>query len=194
MANTTARPTLLQKPGYLFSADLGSAMPSFTVVGSKFTDAWPIAWRNLGATVDGTTLAYSTKIEPTSVAEFFDPITYSTTERSGSFAFALADWTLTNMKLAFNGGALTVVSGTGATQLNKLSLPAPGQEVRKMIGWESEDATVRAIAYQCIQGGEIKLEFKKAPATAAIACVFNFEVDPTLQVPFDMWTAGVTRA
>ena len=136
---TTAVPNLLQDPGYLFWAPLASTEPTNTVTGSKFTDSWPVAWISLGATEAGSTFNYSSEIEAVRVAEFFDPIKYATTERSGSISFAMADWTLNNLKRALNGGAVTLVSGTGATALNKYEPPAPGAEVRAMIGWESLD-------------------------------------------------------
>jgi hypothetical protein len=44
-----------------------------------FTDTVPVAWLPLGATSDGSTFSYSTTVEAINVAEFFDPIKYSTT-------------------------------------------------------------------------------------------------------------------
>jgi hypothetical protein len=190
---TTAIPTLLQDPGYLLGAPIGSTLPTMTVVGSKFTDAWPGAWVSLGATEDGSDFTYETKVEAVYVAEFIDAILWNTTERTGSFAFSLTNFTLTNMSKAFNGGTLAIVSGTGTTQLNRLDPPDPGNEVRMMIGWESLDGTVRIIAYQCLQGGSMKATFKKRPAVAGIPCTFNFE-KPSATEPFSMWSAGTARA
>jgi hypothetical protein len=190
---TTAVPNLLQDPGYLFWAPLASTEPTNTVTASKFTDSWPVAWISLGATEAGSTFNYSSSVEAVRVAEFFDPIKYATTERSGSISFALADWTLNNLKRALNGGAVTLVSGTGATALSKYEPPAPGSEVRAMIGWESLDSTTRIVMRQCIQGGEISSEFVKAPDYAKIACTFNFEFPASAQ-PFTVYSAGSTRA
>lgn len=190
-----ATPNLLTDPGYLFIAPLASAVPTHTVEGGVFTDAWPAAWLPFGATEEGTDFAYSSEIEAIEVAEFFDPIKYATTSRGGSIAFALASWTLSNFRRALNGGvaALTPTSGTGATALYNVSPPAPGQETRAMIGWESLDNTVRLVAYQTIQGGEISVGFKKAPEKATIPCTFNFET-PASGKPFDIWGAGDSRA
>jgi hypothetical protein len=119
----TQIPNLLTDPGYLLSAPLGTAVPTMTVAGSKFTDLvpWAAAWvpcpGRLGGGVD--VLVLDTTVEPIRVAELFDPVKYATTDRAGSMAFSLASWTLTNWQLAMNGGTLAVVSGTGATQLNK---------------------------------------------------------------------------
>lgn len=190
---TTATPTILTDPGYLFWAPLATAAPTNTVLGGVFTDAWPAAFVNLGATEAGSTFNYSSTVEAIRVAEFFDPVRYATTERSGNFAFNLADYTLSNWKKALNGGALSVVSGTGDTQLATLTPPAPGGEVRCVIGWESLDATLRVMCFQTFQGGEISSAFAKAPALAVIPTQFNFEV-PAAGQPFQMWAAGVDRA
>jgi len=191
---STAVPTLLSDPGYLYIAPLLSTLPTNTVAGSVFTDAWPAAWLSLGATKEGSTFNYGSTVEPMSVAEFFDPIKYATTERAGNIAFALANVTLHNMKRAMNGGvgAITPTSGTGATTLGTFEPVAPGAEIRVMIGWESNDNTTRIVIRQTIQGGEVAMEFQKAPAFAGIPCTFNFEVPPAGAV-FSVYSAGVAR-
>ena len=189
-----ATPLILTDPGYLFIAPLASTLPTNTVAGSVFTDAWPAAWLPLGATEEGSTFAYSTTVEPIMVAEFFDPISYRTTERAGSLAFNLADFTLTNYRRALNGGvaALAATSGTGATSLGTLEPPDPGAEVRCMVGWESLDNTARLVCRQTIQGGEISSAFNRAPDKALIPCTFQLEV-PTSAKPWIMWSAGADR-
>ncbi len=194
MANSTATPTLLTSPGYLFWAPLASTLPTNTVTGSVFTDAWPAAWVNLGATSEGSTISYESKVEAVEVAEFFDPIQWVTTGREGGIAFALANWTLANLKRILNGGVMTVVSGTGATTLTKYEPPAPGSEARCMIGWESLDATLRFVAYQCFQGGKLDIANKKAPEKALLPAEFKFEIPASPTVPFSVWAAGTTRA
>jgi hypothetical protein len=189
---TVATPNILTDPGYLFWSPLGTAAPTNTVAGSKFTDTWAAAWIPLGATENGTQLAYSSTVEAVTVAEFFDPIKYATTARSGNVAFNLADYTLANWKRAMNGGAMALVSGTGATTLTSYSPPAPGAEVRCQIGWESLDGTLRLLAYQTLQGGEITSAFRKAPALALIPCQFNMEI-PSSGKPFELFAAGTAR-
>lgn len=193
MPATTATPNLLVDAGYLFWGPLGSPEPTNTVSGSKFTDTWPVQWLSLGASESGSDFSYDIKVEPMTVAEFYDVIQYRITERTGSMAFNMANWALTNLKYACNGGALTVVSGTGATQLNKFTPPAIGAEVRAMIGWESLDNTARLICYQTLSGGTIKTSFNKAPKYATLAAMFNFEI-PASGVPFAFYTAGTARA
>ena len=62
-----------------------------------------------------------------------------------------------------------------------------------MVGWESLDNTVRGIFYQCIQGGEMKMAFKKSPDVAGMAVMMNFEVPSAGGNPFKFYTAGTAR-
>lgn len=190
---STATPNLLQDPGYLFWAPLGSAVPTNTVAGSVFTDTWPVAWVNLGATEEGSEFATETSVEAVRVAELFDPVRYNTVDRTGRISFALADFTLANLKRAMNGGTLTVVSGTGATTLTKFTPPAAGAEVRSMIGWESLDATVRLICHQTLQGGSVAIANRRRPAKATIPTTFNLE-KPTATEAYELYAAGTARA
>lgn len=189
---STPRPQILTDPGYLFYAPFGTPLPVHTAVGGKFTDPWPAAFLSPGATDAGSTLTYSSSVEPITVAEFLDPINYVTTERSGNIAFALASWTLTNLKRAMNGGAITVLGGSGDTLVSEFSPPEPGEEVRSVIGWESLDSTVRIIGEQCFNASELSSAFQKAPQKALIACQFNFEI-PASGKPFRTIVAGEQR-
>lgn len=183
---------ILTDPGYLLYAPIGTSIPTHTVVGSKFTDAWPAGWVVFGPTEDGSEISYQMKLEAIYVAEVFDPIVWAPTERSGSIAMALANWTLTNLAQAFATANPTIVSGTGTTQLNKLSAPDPTAIVRKMIGWESLDNTLRAVMYQTINGAEIKMGNKRAPNLGTIPVEFNFE-KPSATAAIDFWSAGTAR-
>jgi len=197
MPGTTATPTILVDPGYLFWAPLATAIPGGgtggTVSGSVFTDSWAGPWVSLGATEDGSQFDYELSVEAISVAEFLDPIRYSTTGRTASFAFNMANYTLGNLSKAMNGGSLAVVSGSGATQLNRLRPPTPGAETRCMVGWESLDNTVRMIGYQTLSSGRISSAYKKAPAYSVIPVTLNFEV-PASTIPFEFYSAGTARA
>lgn len=190
---TTPAPQILTDPGYLFWGPIGTAVPTNTVVGSKFTDAWPAGWVVIGPTIEGSDFSYQLNLSAVMVAEFFDPIIWAPTDRKGSLAVALASITLANIAHAFNSGAPTVVSGTTTTQLNKLSPPSPTGIIRAMLGWESLDGTLRVVMYQTINGGEVKMSFKRAPDLASIPVEFNFELPPSTPM-FDMWSAGVARA
>lgn len=190
-----ATPNLLTDPGFLFIAPLASTVPVNTVTGSVFTDAWDAAFLPLGATQDGTQFSYTTEVTPITVAEYYDPIKYATTGRSGNIAFNLANFGLSNYRRALNGGvaALTATSGTGTTALYDVSPPAVGSEVRCMIGWESLDHTLRLVIFQAICGGDVTSAFKKSPDFAVIPCTFNMEI-PSTGIPFKLSGAGATRA
>lgn len=188
-----ATPNLLVDPGFLFWAPLGTTLPTHTATASKFSDAWPVAWLPLGATVEGSSLSYETTVEAMSVAEIFDPIKYATTGRTGSLAFTLASYTLTNLSRALNGATIGT-TGSAATSVNSLTLPTPGQETRSMIGWESSDNTVRVIVYQAISSGSIEMAFRRAPDFASIPTTWNMEMPVGQTQPFGMWTAGTSRA
>lgn len=175
----------------MFWAPLGTAIPTNTVTGGVFTDTWPVAWLPLGATVEGSTFHYELQVAAMNVAEFFDPVKYATTGRVGSFAFALATWTLTNLKRALNGGTITT-TGSTTTTMNSYTLPVPGQEVRAMIGWESQDSDVRVIVNQALSSGTIESLFKKAPDFSQIPTTWNMEV-PSGGAPFSLFTAGTVR-
>lgn len=193
MPVTLAPPFVLTDPGFLLWAPLASSEPANTVVGGVFTDSWPVAWINLGATEEGSEFAYQVTIEPIKAAEFFDPIKYATTEREGSFAFNLMDYTLNNVKRVFNGGTLATVSGAGTTLLSSYVPPTPGSEVRAMLGWESLDRTLRIICYQTLNGGEVKSAFKRAPSKAVLPCKFMFEVPSGTGIPWKKYAAGTAR-
>jgi hypothetical protein len=186
-------PTLLSDPGWLFWAPLGSTIPTNTVAGSVFTDAWPVAWLPLGATTEGSTFSYETSVEAMSVAELFDPVKYATTERTGTMSFALANYSLTNLKRALNGGTITT-TGSGATSMSSYALPTPGAEVRSMIGWESQDSTVRLVVLQALSSGTIEMAFQKAPDFTSIPFEWSLEVPSGSSQPFNLYTAGVARA
>jgi hypothetical protein len=191
MTNTTATPTILSDPGFLFWAPLGSDEPDMTVVGSKFTDAWPVAWLPLGATEDGSTFSYEQTVEAIRVAELFDPIKYVQTENAGTLAFNLASFTMTNLKRAYNGGTITV-TGSTTTTLTRLDPPDPADVVRAMVGWESLDGTARIIGRQALNSGAVANAFQKAPAYAVIPFNFNLE-RPAGDTSFSLWGAGVAR-
>jgi hypothetical protein len=61
-----------------------------------------------------------------------------------------------------------------------------------LLGWQSEDDTVRFVGYQALQTGNLGLAFKKGADNAALACDFMLE-KPTSNPPWQMYFAGATR-
>lgn len=181
-------------PGYLYIADLGTALPANTVVGSVFTDVWATAgaWQTLGITKDGSEFTYKIDTDKIEAAEYFDPLQIVTIARAAAIVFELEQISASVMKRAINGGTLTV-TGSGTTQLNAYTPPVPGSEVRQMIGWESQGCDERLVFEQCFQVGELKIARKKGAANATIPIEFASELAAS-GFPFRYWTSGTVRA
>lgn len=192
-APTIVKPTLLNDPGYLYYAPIGTSLPSNTVAGSIFTDTFGTApWVWLGMSTTGSVWHYNLTTAAIQAAEALDDIAYRTTGRTASVAFTLMSYTATNLAIALNGATKTV-TGSTTTTMTQVSAPAPGTETRFMLGWESFDFTVRKIAYQCINSGDIAETFAKAPSTADIPFTVQCEIPTSPSRPFDTFTAGVAR-
>ncbi len=186
-----ATPLLAADPGFLFWAPLGTPEPIHAVVGSVFTDAWPAAFVRLGATEEGHAFSWQTSFEPVEVAELLDPVRFITTGRTGSLAFALSDFTLNNLKRVLNGGTLTT-TGTTTTTMTTYIPATQGAEVRCMIGWESQDATERLLAFQCVNTAQISIARRKGADNASLNAEFQLEA-PASGNPFKVIAAGTAR-
>jgi hypothetical protein len=194
MPPAVARPNLLQDPGFLWIAPLGTAVPANTVTAGVFSDAVAAAWLPLGATTEGSTFTYGMGVEPVRAAEFREPVAYFDGDAEGNFAFNLMNYTLTNVNRAMNGGVAALVpAGLAGSELTTLEPPAPGTRTRAMILWESTDATVRIMGRQLMNGSEISLNFRKGPETTSIPFQFNMEAPASGAKPWVAWAAGTTR-
>ncbi len=189
---TVTKPNLNTGPGFLYYAPLLTALPTNTVSGSVFTDAWSSPWVWLGTCTTGSVWHQNITTAPQEVAEILDVLAYPTTGRTATVNFNLASRTATNLAIALNGGSKTV-SGSGASTLTKVVAPALGSEVRFMLGWESLDATMRKIAYQVINSGDIAETFAKAPAFSDIPFTVSCELSTTDTAPTADWFAGTAR-
>lgn len=193
-APTVTAPNTLVDPGYLWIAPLASAVPTHTVAASKFSDAVIAPWVWLGTTLDGAELGNSINVEYVRAAEIFDPVGSSITERTGQISFSLLDITLARLKQVMNGGTVAVVSGTGASQLNKFTPPQVSAITRQMLLWESTDSTMRVVLYQALNTADITIPFKRAPDAAVLPATFSMEVPAGASNPWEAWTAGTARA
>ncbi|MET8866536.1 hypothetical protein ABZW11_26660 [Nonomuraea sp. NPDC004580] len=154
-------------PGSLYAAVLGTTEPT------DLTTPWETvsaAWIPLGYTEEGSTFNYSVDSENVEVAEELDPVAVALTSRELSLSFALAEITAANLKLALNGG--TITSGAGIVTFEP---PDLGEEVRMMLGWESEDHTERWVYRKCLQVGSMEMSRAKGAAKATISCEFRLE-------------------
>jgi hypothetical protein len=179
-------------PGYLYLAPLATALPANTVAGSVFTDTWPVGWSLLGVTKNGSEFDYTITTATIDSAEYFDPLQIVTTARAASFIMELMQLSATSFVHALNGGVLTVTGAT-TTQLNAYTPPAPGSEVRTMLGWEAQDNTERLVMEQCFQTGALKVTRQKGANNATLPLQFDAEL-PASGFPFRYWSAGTIRA
>lgn len=183
----------LYNPGILLKGTLGSGDPTNTVSGSVFTDDWSAAsgWVAMGPTEAGSQFHDTLTTEDLTYAESFYPGGTITTGRDATIDFALANITATNIKIALNGaGAAT--SGSGATLLTTVTPALIGAEVDCMIGWESNDHTVRIVGYQAHQVGAIEPEFRKGATKALLTCSFRF-AQTSAGYAYRIFLAGATR-
>lgn len=165
-------------PGRIYVAPIGTTEPI------SASAALPSAWRAIGYTDQGTGITTETTSEPVEVAEELDPILYVNTRRLSGVAFAMAETTRRNLALALNMGA------AAANDATALELPEPGEEVRVMIVWDSEDdptanggaENIRWIFRKAYQSGAIEVPRRKAPAKSILAVNFRLEKPDGLRV------------
>jgi hypothetical protein len=189
---TMTTPLLATDPGFLFYAPLGTAEPTHAVTGSIFSDTWAAAWVPLGPTEEGSTFNWQTSFDPVTVAELPDPVKMVSTGRTGSIAFALANFTLTNLKRVLNGGTVTTTGAT-TTTMTTYTPPNLGAEGRCMIGFESQDATERLILRQVINTAQVTIARRKGSDNANLPVEFTLEAPATGLAPFEYRAAGVAR-
>lgn len=195
MATGTVNPALLLRgPGIMYhSQGLGTAEPSMTVAAGKFsTAAWGGAWRAIGSTDDGHEFSDSANFDDVTVAESDYAIDIVTTGREAKWATSLAEINKSNLMLALNGGTATAVSAATGAEMTTVTPPTVGQEVRGMIGWQSQDDTVRMIGYTVIQVGELGVAFKKGADKATLSIEWRL-IKPTSGDPYKIFLAGAGR-
>jgi len=160
-------------PGYTYVADLGTTEPTDLVT------AWStvsVNWVLIGYTDQGSEFHYTINTDVVDVAEELDPLSYQTTGRTGNVQFAMAEITATNLKRAMNAPNSSITAGAGIVSFEP---PDTGQEVRRMLGWESEDHTERWIFRQCFQGGDVNIQRRKGATNATITTQYNLEKPAT---------------
>ena len=162
-----------------------------TVAGGVFTDAWGTGWVPVGVTKSGHEFKWSPKTDKVEVAEYVLPLRIVTTGVESSLSFEIAEFTAHNLAFALNTTTVTTVSGAGATLLTEVDPPDVGSEVRRMIGWESEDCTERMFAIQTIQQGDMSIKHAKGSDNATMGVEMGLE-QPAFGKPFRRFFAGST--
>ena len=168
MADFNAAAVRFGKPGKLYIAPIGTAEPADEKA------VWGAGWVPLGYTDEGSVFNYELSVDNVEVAEELDPLARVTTGRDASIEFALAEITLKNLTIAFNGGP---VVGDGLVW--EFEPPDLGAEQRVMIGWDAYNAVadndLRMIFRRCLQGGSIGMENRKGVTKSLIAANFQLE-------------------
>lgn len=193
MATGTVNPALLLNgPGILYLAPLGTAEPAHTVTAGKFSSAaFGGAWRAVGSTDAGSEFTDAIDTDPIQVAESVYNIRVITTGRTASWSADLAEINLSNLRASLNGGTSTVLSAVAGAEATRLAPPVVGAEVRNMLGWQSEDDTVRFFGYQVLQVGSLGVAFRKGSDKATLTCEWSFE--KPAGDPWNILLAGAAR-
>ena len=179
-------------PGILYAAPLLTAEPLSTVVASTFASTlWPAAWAPVGSTSDGFTFKDTITTAPVVAAESYYPVKVITTARSAQLDVILQEFHAGNLKLALNT-TTALVTGSTATMLTQISPPVVGSEVRSMWGWQSQDDTVRLIAYQALQTGPLSVKFSKGAVPAQLTMQLDLEL-PATGGAYVIYLAGAAR-
>lgn len=192
MPYTIADPNLLKEAGGLMWAPLGTSLPLNTVAGSVLTDTWPAGWVSLGKTAAGSKISDNATSADYESAEDYTPLDSATSKRVVQVSFNLLNFTAGNLAKALNG-AVTTVTGSGATLLTQVDAPAPQSEVPCMLGWESLDNTVRFVARKVRNQGNLDVQTGKAPNMGQVMWVGNCS-KPSGSPTYSWFFAGASRA
>lgn len=185
---------LLRGPGILYLAtSLATALPANTVTAGKFASTpFGAGWNPVGSTAEGSEFSDQLSVEGIEVAESLYAVVQVSTGREASWKTQLAEINKTNLKASLNGGTSTT-TGTAGSELTEVGPPSLGSEVRNLLGWQSEDDTVRFFGYQTINVGSLSLAFGKGTTLATLSMDWKFE-KPSTTAPWVMYLAGTQRA
>jgi hypothetical protein len=162
-------------PGTLFVGELGTTEPTDLSNPGNWA-AISTGWKGPWYTDTGSEFHYTIATEQVTVAEELDPLSNPATGRTASVSFAFAEITASNMMRAMNAPTSAIVAGSGIVSIEP---PDFGTEVRRMVGWESEDHTERWIFRQCFQTGDATITRAKGAAKATIAMQYTLEKPTT---------------
>jgi hypothetical protein len=170
-------------PGQLLIGPLGSLEPVDLVT------PWDAAWTRLGYTKEGSQITYELSTAAVEVAEEIDPIHIAINGRTIKVAFAVVEHTATNLRRALNGGTITAGSGIVTFEPHD-----PGEELRVMLGYESEDGTERWVFRECLQGGNVQMDRKKGAEHVQLPHEFTLAKPAWNVKPFKAILAAPARA
>lgn len=152
-------------PGLLYVAPIGTAEPTTP------TATPDEAWVAIGYTDTGNVFTANTTIENVEVAEELDPIRKLATRRDAMVEFAMAEFTATNLSIAFNGGQITGPTGGYVS----FEPPDLGDEQRLMLMWRDDYGEEQLVCRRVIQIGSLGIPRNKAPNKAVIPVQLGLE-------------------
>jgi hypothetical protein len=182
-------PAVQTGPGRIRYAPLGTAIPTFAAVASKFAPTWT-SWLDVGSTDAGITYTESTETAEIRVAESKYPIRTVTTSKSSRMAFTANEITDVIWKLAMNGGA-TVVTGSTTTKMVEFSPPLADAEVRVMLSFQSNLDDEIIVWPQVFNVGSVEYVRGSFETKAGLSMEFNAEIPATgYTTPYKRFTSG----
>lgn len=170
-------------PGLLRIAPLGSPEPVDLI------SPWDPAWTEMGYTREGSKITYELDTGKVEAAEEIDPIHIAINSRNLKVGFMLLQLTAANLRTAFNGGS--IVAGVDIVTFEPHQ---PGEEIRIMLGFESEDATERWVFREGLQTGNVEMERKRGADAAGLAQEFQLAKPSPSVLPFKTILASPARA
>lgn len=169
-------------PGRLWVAPLGTAEPT------SASGALNASFVAVGYTEDGSAVQFTRNTDNVMVAEELDPVKVVTTDRETKVVFTMAEITRRNLLLALNSGILANNSAVAYP-------PAPGNEQRVMLVWDSEEtatanpANKRWVFLDCSNTATVEIPRRRGSDKSLLAVEFTAVVTtstivPSVNVPF----------
>jgi len=194
VAVATITSALIQSgPGRIYTAPLGTAIPTIAAAASKITATWT-SWIQIGSTDAGITYTEAVQTADIQVAESLYPIRTVTTSKTSRIAFTMNEVSDLNWKVAMNGGTITT-TGAGVTKMNNYVPPLAGLEGRLMMSFVNYDDTEAIVWPQVFNVGSVEYARGTLETKAGLPCEFNAEIPATGYVtPYQRFVAGPLAA
>lgn len=183
-------------PGIMWVGEMAAADPALdttVVTASMYPTTPPTGFLPVGSTADGFEFSDEISTEEMEAAESYQPVRIITVGRASGMSFTLQEWSKSNLIYALNtatSGAVT--TGTTGTTATVITPAGVGAEVRRKWLWQSEDNTVRLLAYQAVQAGSLAARATKGATPAGLDFNLRFEL-PVAGVAYRIGLAGVAR-
>jgi hypothetical protein len=162
-------------PGLIYIAPVGTNAPT---AGTGIPES--AGWVPIGYTEEGHTFSAEISYEDIEVAEELDPIDTRPVRRTSMISFQMAEYTVRNLSVAFNGGTIGTPSGGTVT----FSPPDLGEEEPLAILWRSDLHDEALYLKRCLQTGTVESARQKSPNKALIAVEFRITIPADASRPW----------